>query len=51
MEFKYLSHLTGDYKYWDAVEKVMKLVHDMPKKEGLCPIFVSPDRGGFVVSL
>ena len=22
LEFKYLSHLTGDDKYWDAVEQV-----------------------------
>jgi hypothetical protein len=22
LEFKYLSHLTGDYTYWDKVERV-----------------------------
>lgn len=22
LEFKYLSHLTGDYTYWDKAEKV-----------------------------
>ncbi len=22
LEFRYLSHLTGDYKYWDKAEKV-----------------------------
>jgi endoplasmic reticulum Man9GlcNAc2 1,2-alpha-mannosidase len=26
LEFKYLSHLTGDPKYWNAVQKIMQLV-------------------------
>lgn len=25
LEFRYLSHVTGDYKYWDKAEKVRVL--------------------------
>ncbi|CAO3663942.1 unnamed protein product [Rhizopus stolonifer] len=53
LEFKYLSHLTGDDKYWKAVEKAMDVVMDLTKDnknlalDGLVPIFIDPDRGYF----
>ncbi|KAH8921736.1 glycoside hydrolase family 47 protein [Atractiella rhizophila] len=50
LEFKYLSELTGDPKYWKAVEKVMHVVNGQPKKDGLVPIFLSPQTGSFVFS-
>lgn len=40
LEFKYLSHLTGDYVYWDKVEKVMQVIHEHPKTGGLVPLFL-----------
>jgi hypothetical protein len=44
MEFKYLSHLTGDKKYWDKVENVMErirhLIDDNRTLDGLLPIMI-----------
>lgn len=46
LEFKYLSHLTGDMKYWNVAEKVMehmnKLVSDPDSGalDGLVPIYI-----------
>jgi len=40
LEFKYLSHITGDQKYWNAVEKVMEVVRDAKMDNGLAPIFI-----------
>lgn len=46
LEFKYLSHLTGDMRYWDAAEKVMErmneLVNDPESSalDGLVPIYI-----------
>lgn len=40
LEFKYLSHLTGDLKYWDAVEKVMEVVREARMSTGLASIFI-----------
>lgn len=51
LEMKYLSHLTGDDKYWRKAEKVMKVLdrsaHAARLQDGLLPIFVHPDTGGF----
>ncbi|KAG9045961.1 mannosyl-oligosaccharide alpha-1,2-mannosidase [Tulasnella sp. UAMH 9824] len=49
LEFKYLSHLTGDPKYWIAVAKVMKTVQQALPEDGpyLVPIFISPQDGRF----
>ncbi|KAK9717504.1 mannosyl-oligosaccharide alpha-1,2-mannosidase [Basidiobolus ranarum] len=47
LEFKYLSYLTGDRKYWDASENVMVVVEKLEKLDGLVPIFISPDTGEF----
>lgn len=43
LEFKYLSHLTGDQKYWNAVERVMEIVRESRMHTGLAPIFIKWD--------
>ncbi|BGP54276.1 hypothetical protein JCM8202_000709 [Rhodotorula sphaerocarpa] len=50
LEFKYLSHLTGNRVYRDKVEKVMEVIRGQPTKDGLIPIFMSPESGGFIMS-
>jgi len=40
LEFKYLGHLTGDQKYWNAVEKVMGVVREARMENGLASIFI-----------
>ena len=40
LEFKYLSHLTGDQKYWNAVEMVMEVVREARTHTGLASIFI-----------
>ena len=47
LEFRELSRLTGDPKYADAVNEVMLHVHQLPKKDGLVPIFINADTGKF----
>ncbi|POY75826.1 putative Mannosyl-oligosaccharide 1,2-alpha-mannosidase [Rhodotorula taiwanensis] len=50
LEFKYLSHLTGNSVYRDKVEKVMEVIRAQPTKDGLVPIFMDPIRGIFIMS-
>ncbi|GAA5855970.1 hypothetical protein JCM8547_000435 [Rhodosporidiobolus lusitaniae] len=50
LEFKYLSEVTGSPVYWQKVEKVMDVIRDQPKKDGLVPLFMRPDTGTFVFS-
>lgn len=47
LEFKYLSYLTDDPKYWKAVEQVMLVLEGLPKYDGLVPIFINPISGTF----
>ncbi|RUS14175.1 endoplasmic reticulum mannosyl-oligosaccharide 1,2-alpha-mannosidase-like protein [Endogone sp. FLAS-F59071] len=56
LEFKYLSHLTRNKKYWTAVEKVMKRMKELENSssldgasslDGLVPIFINPVSGQF----
>lgn len=48
LELKYLSHLTGDPKYWRKAEKAMEVLYNGNKPEdGLVPIFIHPDNGKF----
>ncbi|KAG0252001.1 mannosyl-oligosaccharide alpha-1,2-mannosidase [Actinomortierella ambigua] len=47
LEFKYLSHITGDPKYWKAAERVIHLMKDMRTLDGLVPIYINPDQGRF----
>jgi len=48
LEMKYLAYLTGEVEYWKAAEKVMEVMHNNNDiKDGLVPIFISPDNGKF----
>lgn len=51
LEFKYLSAITGDEKYWNIVEKVYKPLYDenslIQDYKGLVPIYTYPDTGKF----
>lgn len=51
LEWRYLSYLTGDVKYWKAVENVMKgLLVDKDQAgrvDGLVPIFINGRSGLF----
>ncbi|KAJ9270640.1 CAZyme family GH47 [Paecilomyces variotii] len=47
LEFKYLAKLTGEAEYWKTVEKVMQVVDDQQRKDGLLPIFINPESGEF----
>lgn len=40
LEFKYLSHLTGDRRYWDAVEKIMEVIRAARTHTGLASIYI-----------
>ena len=54
LEFRDLSRITGNTKYEDAVNKVTKHVHGLPKTNGLVPIFSSSGdlpRGSFLVQI
>jgi len=50
LEFKYLSHLTGNDEYWRAVERVMKVVKDARLPHGLASIFLAIDEGQYYTS-
>ena len=45
LEFKYLAHHTGERKYWDVVERIMKHLRTVDKPHGLYPVFMSPATG------
>ncbi|KAF9375698.1 mannosyl-oligosaccharide alpha-1,2-mannosidase [Mortierella sp. AD011] len=47
LEFKYLSYLTGDDKYWRVVENVMLKMKDMDTVDGLVPVYINPYNGQF----
>ena len=47
LEFKYLSYLTGDDKYWKAAENVILKMKDLDSLDGLVPIFINPYTGKF----
>ncbi|KAI8149993.1 glycoside hydrolase [Fennellomyces sp. T-0311] len=51
LEFKYLSYLTGDPKYWSAAERVMLKLKHMGEQgqtlDGLVPILINPVTGLF----
>ena len=47
LEFKYLSHLTGNKVYAEAVERVMTQIQSLPKTDFLVPQFISADTGNF----
>ena len=45
LEFKELSRLTGDPKYAQHVTDVMRHVDQLPKTQGLVPIFINAENG------
>ncbi|KAF9582875.1 mannosyl-oligosaccharide alpha-1,2-mannosidase [Lunasporangiospora selenospora] len=47
LEFKYLSYLTGDDKYWKAAENVILKMKEMKSLDGLVPIYINPYSGNF----
>ena len=51
LEFKYLSAITGDRKYWDLAEQVYeplyKVNHVIENYDGLVPIYTQPDTAEF----
>lgn len=48
LEFKYLSHLTGETMYWEKVEKIMEVLEETNHpQDGLVPIYVQPDTGKY----
>ncbi|KAF9963411.1 mannosyl-oligosaccharide alpha-1,2-mannosidase [Modicella reniformis] len=47
LEFKYLSYLTGDKKYWRVAEDVIMKMKDLDTLDGLVPIFIDPYSGKF----
>ncbi|KAF8339752.1 uncharacterized protein EI90DRAFT_3144066 [Cantharellus anzutake] len=52
VELKYLSHLTGDDKYWHAAEHVMKVIKNSSEQleSGLVSVFLRSDNGQFIPS-
>ncbi|KAG8185415.1 hypothetical protein JTE90_018635 [Oedothorax gibbosus] len=47
LEFRDVSRLTGDPKYETAAFKVSEHLHQLPKKEGLVPMFINAETGQF----
>lgn len=47
LEMKYLAKLTGEDNYWDTAERVMKVIDGNNPEDGLVPIFIYADQGGF----
>ncbi|XP_053137854.1 endoplasmic reticulum mannosyl-oligosaccharide 1,2-alpha-mannosidase isoform X2 [Hemicordylus capensis] len=48
LEFRELSRLTGEEKFQNAVDGVMKHVHTLPgKNDGLVPMFINTNSGQF----
>ncbi|POS85078.1 hypothetical protein EPUL_003410, partial [Erysiphe pulchra] len=47
LEFKYLAKLTGEAFYWQAAEKVIKIIDDNGAQDGLVPIYIYTHDGHF----
>src|SRR5690606_11137018 len=47
LEFKYLSFLTGNDKYWRVAEDVILKMKDLETVDGLVPIYINPYTGQF----
>lgn len=47
LEFKYLAYLTGEKNYWERAERVMKVIDDNGREDGLLPIFLYATTGTF----
>lgn len=47
LEFRDLSWCSGDDKFERAINTVNEKVHELPKKDGLVPIFINANTGTF----
>ena len=47
LEFKYLAILTGEKNYWEKAEKVMEVIDNNGREDGLLPIFIYATTGTF----
>lgn len=47
LEMKYLSHLTGDMKFWNAAEKIMDILEQNETVDGLAPVLIDMTTGKF----
>ncbi|XP_059157352.1 endoplasmic reticulum mannosyl-oligosaccharide 1,2-alpha-mannosidase-like isoform X2 [Physella acuta] len=47
LEFRDLSLITGNPRFADAVHEVSMHVHELPKTDGLVPIFINANSGDF----
>jgi len=46
LEFKYLSHVTGDMKYWDIAQNIMQVLDKQKKRHsGLYSVYISTNEG------
>lgn len=44
LEFRDLSRVSNDPSYEEAVARVSEKVHELPKTDGLVPIFINGER-------
>ncbi|KAJ3564465.1 hypothetical protein NP233_g8277 [Leucocoprinus birnbaumii] len=47
LEFRYLTHLTGNPIYWDQVEKGMRVLKSAKQPSNLVPIYMNANSGLF----
>ena len=47
LEFRYLAYLTGEKNYWEKAERVIEVIDDNGREDGLLPIFIYPTSGRF----
>ncbi len=47
LEFRDLSRVTNDAQFENAVARVSEKVHELPKTDGLVPIFINANTGNF----
>lgn len=45
MEYKYLAHLTGRAEYFHSVDRMMDLMQNSQRPDGMWSTFWSPDTG------
>jgi mannosyl-oligosaccharide alpha-1,2-mannosidase len=48
LEFKDLTHTTGDTKYATPADRVNEIVAKLPKTQGLVPIFINANSGYYI---
>jgi mannosyl-oligosaccharide alpha-1,2-mannosidase len=47
LEFRDLSRVTNDLSFENAAAKVSEIIHELPKTDGLVPIFINANTGTF----